>query len=319
MTTYLDFEKPIAELEGKVEELRRLAAQGAAVNLDDEVTRLEAKAAQLLREAYSKLTPWQKTQVARHPQRPHFSDYIAALVQDFTPLAGDRAFADDKAIIGGLGQFRGRPVMVIGHEKGNDTKSRLKHNFGMAMPDGYRKAVRLMTMAEKFGLPVITLVDSAGAYPGVSAEERGQAEAIARSTERCLTLGVPLISLIIGEGMSGGAIAIAAGDRVIMLEHSIYSVITPEGCSSILWRSGEKAQEAAAALKLTAQDLLALHVIDSIVPEPLGGAHRSAERAMSDAGDAVDLALVELEGIAPEALRRARREKFLSIGRVGVA
>ncbi len=319
MTTYLDFEKPIAELEGKVEELRHLAAQGAAVNVDDEVTRLETKAAQLLRETYSKLTPWQKTQVARHPQRPHFSDYIAALIQDFTPLAGDRAYADDKAIIGGLGQFRGRPVMVIGHEKGNDTKSRLKHNFGMAMPDGYRKAVRLMTMAEKFGLPVITLVDSAGAYPGVSAEERGQAEAIARSTERCLTLGVPLISLIIGEGMSGGAIAIAAGDRLIMLEHSIYSVITPEGCSSILWRSGEKAQEAAAALKLTAQDLLAIHVIDSIVPEPLGGAHRGAERVMSDAGDAVDLALVELEGIDAQDLRRARREKFLAMGRVGVA
>src|SRR5258706_1227387 len=319
MTTYLDFEKPIAELEGKVEELRHLAAQGAAVNVDDEVTRLETKAAQLLRETYSKLTPWQKTQVARHPQRPHFSDYIAALIQDFTPLAGDRAYADDKAIIGGLGQFRGRPVMVIGHEKGNDTKSRLKHNFGMAMPDGYRKAVRLMTMAEKFGLPVITLVDSAGAYPGVSAEERGQAEAIARSTERCLTLGVPLISLIIGEGMSGGAIAIAAGDRLIMLEHSIYSVITPEGCSSILWRSGEKAQEAAAALKLTAQDLLAIHVIDSIVPEPLGGAHRGAERVMSDAGDAVDLALVGLEGIDAQDLRRARREKFLAMGRVGVA
>ena len=319
MTTYLDFEKPIAELEGKVEELRHLAAQGAAVNLDDEVTRLETKATQLLRETYAKLTPWQKTQVARHPQRPHFSDYIAALIQDFTPLAGDRTFADDKAIIGGLGSFRGRPVMVIGHEKGNDTKSRIKHNFGMAMPDGYRKAVRLMTMAEKFGLPVITLVDSAGAYPGISAEERGQAEAIARSTERCLTLGVPLVSLITGEGMSGGAIAIAAGDRVIMLEHSIYSVITPEGCSSILWRSGDKAQEAAAALKLTAQDLLALRIIDTIVPEPLGGAHRGAERAISDAGDAVDLALVELDGLPPEDLRRARREKFLSMGRVGVA
>jgi acetyl-CoA carboxylase carboxyl transferase subunit alpha len=319
MTTYLDFEKPIAELEGKVEELRRLAAQGAAVNIDDEVTKLETKAAQMLRDSYSKLTPWQKTQVARHPQRPHFSDYIAALIQDFTPLAGDRAYAEDKAIIGGPGSFRGRPVMVIGHEKGNDTKSRIKHNFGMAMPDGYRKAVRLMTMAEKFGLPVITLVDSAGAYPGVSAEERGQAEAIARSTERCLTLGVPLISLIIGEGMSGGAIAIAAGDRIIMLEHSIYSVITPEGCSSILWRSGEKAQEAAAALKITAQDLLSLRIIDSIVPEPLGGAHRGAQRVMQDAGDAVDLALVELDGIPAEDLRRARREKFLAMGRVGVA
>src|SRR6185503_15016147 len=319
MTTYLDFEKPIAELEGKVEELRRLAAQGAAVNIDDEVTKLETKAATLLKDTYSKLTPWQKTQVARHPQRPHFSDYINALIQDFTPLAGDRSYADDKAIIGGPGSFRGRPVMVIGHEKGNDTKSRLKHNFGMAMPDGYRKAVRLMTMAEKFNLPVITLVDSAGAYPGVSAEERGQAEAIARSTERCLTLGVPLVSLIIGEGMSGGAIAIAAGDRVIMLEHSIYSVITPEGCSSILWRSGEKAQEAAAALKITAQDLLSLRVIDTIVPEPLGGAHRGPQRVMSDAGDAVDVALAELEGLPPEDLRRARREKFFAMGRVGVA
>ncbi len=319
MTTYLDFEKPIAELEGKVEELRRLAAQGATVNVDDEVTRLETKAAQMLRETYAKLSPWQKTQVARHPQRPHFSDYITALIQDFTPLAGDRSFADDKAIIGGLGSFRGRPVMVIGHEKGNDTKSRIKHNFGMAMPDGYRKSVRLMTMAEKFGIPVITLVDSAGAYPGISAEERGQGEAIARSTERCLTLGVPLVSLITGEGMSGGAIAIAAGDRIIMLEHSIYSVITPEGCSSILWRSGDKAPEAAAAMKLTAQDLLSLRVIDSIVPEPLGGAHRGAERVMSDAGDAVDLALVELDGIPPDDLRRARREKFLAMGRVGVA
>ncbi|MBI1213161.1 MAG: acetyl-CoA carboxylase carboxyltransferase subunit alpha [Alphaproteobacteria bacterium] len=319
MTTYLDFEKPIAELEGKVEELRRLAAQGDAVNIDDEVTKLETKAAQLLKDTYAKLTPWQKTQVARHPQRPHFSDYINTLIQDFTPLAGDRAYADDKAIIGGPGSFRGRPVMVIGHEKGNDTKSRIKHNFGMAMPDGYRKAVRLMTMAEKFGLPVVTLVDSAGAYPGVSAEERGQAEAIARSTERCLTLGVPLISVIIGEGMSGGAIAIAAGDRVIMLEHAIYSVITPEGCSSILWRSAEKAQDAAAALKITAQDLLSLRVIDSIVPEPLGGAHRGPQRVMSDAGDAIDVALAELDGIPAEDLRRARREKFLSMGRVGVA
>jgi len=319
MTTYLDFEKPIAELEGKVEELRRVAAQGEAVSIEDEVSKLEEKAAQLLRDTYAKLTPWQKTQVARHPERPHFLDYVHTLIQDFTPLAGDRAYADDKAILGGIGSFRGRPVMVIGHEKGNDTKSRLRHNFGMAMPDGYRKAVRLMTMAERFNLPVITLIDSAGAYPGISAEERGQGEAIARGTERCLTLGVPLVSVIIGEGMSGGAIAIAAGDRVIMLEHAIYSVITPEGCSSILWRSAAKAQDAAAALKITAQDLQQLRVIDSIVPEPVGGAHRHRERVMEDTGDAVDLALAELDGLSPDQLRKARWDKYLAIGRVGLA
>ncbi|MCE9522764.1 MAG: acetyl-CoA carboxylase carboxyltransferase subunit alpha [Alphaproteobacteria bacterium] len=319
MTTYLDFEKPIADLEGKVEELRRMAAAGQAVSIDDEVTKLEEKANQLLRDTYSKLTPWQKTQVARHPERPHFLDYAHALIQDFTPLAGDRAYADDKAILGGIGNFRGRSVMLIGHEKGNDTKSRLRHNFGMAMPDGYRKAVRLMSLAERFGIPVITLIDSAGAYPGISAEERGQGEAIARGTERCLTLAVPLISLIIGEGMSGGAIAIAAGDRVIMLEHSIYSVITPEGCSSILWRSGAKAQEAAAALKITAQDLFQLRIIDSIVPEPVGGAHRGRERAMEDAGDAIDLALTELDRMPPEMLKKARWDKYLAMGRVGLA
>jgi acetyl-CoA carboxylase carboxyl transferase subunit alpha len=320
MTTYLDFEKPIADLEGKVEELRRVAIQGEhPVSIDEEVSRLEAKAQQLLRDTYSRLTPWQKTQVARHPERPHFLDFVHALIQDFTPLAGDRSFADDKAILGGLGNFRGRPVMVIGHEKGNDTKSRLRHNFGMAMPDGYRKAVRLMTLAERFNLPVITLIDSAGAYPGISAEERGQAEAIARGTERCLTLGVPLISVIIGEGMSGGAIAIAAGDRVIMLEHAIYSVITPEGCSSILWRSAAKAQEAAAALKITAQDLFQLRIIDSIVPEPVGGAHRGRERAMEDAGDAIDLALTELDRMPPELLRKTRWDKYLAMGRVGLA
>jgi acetyl-CoA carboxylase carboxyl transferase subunit alpha len=320
MTTYLDFEKPIADLEGKVEELRRVAIQGEhPVSIDEEVSRLEEKAQQLLRDTYSRLTPWQKTQVARHPERPHFLDYVHALIQDFTPLAGDRAYADDKAILGGLGNFRGRPVMIIGHEKGNDTKSRLRHNFGMAMPDGYRKAVRLMTLAEKFNLPVITLIDSAGAYPGISAEERGQGEAIARGTERCLTLGVPLVSLIIGEGMSGGAIAIAAGDRVIMLEHAIYSVITPEGCSSILWRSGAKAQEAAAALKITAQDLFQLRIIDSIVPEPVGGAHRGRERAMEDAGDAIDLALTELDRMPADLLRKTRWDKYLAMGRVGLA
>jgi acetyl-CoA carboxylase carboxyl transferase subunit alpha len=318
-TTYLDFEKPIADLEGKVEELRRMAAAGQAVSIDEEVTKLEEKANQLLRDTYSKLTPWQKTQVARHPERPHFLDYAHALIQDFTLLAGDRAYADDKAILGGIGNFRGRSVMLIGHEKGNDTKSRLRHNFGMAMPDGYRKAVRLMSLAERFGIPVITLIDSAGAYPGISAEERGQGEAIARGTERCLTLGVPLISLIIGEGMSGGAIAIAAGDRVIMLEHAIYSVITPEGCSSILWKSSAKAQEAAAAMKITAQDLFQLRIIDSIVPEPVGGAHRGRERAMEDAGDAIDLALTELDRMPPELLKKTRWDKYLAMGRVGLA
>jgi acetyl-CoA carboxylase carboxyl transferase subunit alpha len=318
--TYLDFEKPIADLEGKVEELRRVATQGEhPVSIDEEVSRLEEKARALLADTYSKLTPWQKTMVARHPERPHFLDYVHALIQDFTPLAGDRSYADDKAILGGMGNFRGRSVMVIGHEKGNDTKSRLRHNFGMAMPDGYRKAVRLMTLAERFNMPVITLVDSAGAYPGISAEERGQGEAIARGTERCLTLSVPLVSVIIGEGMSGGAIAIAAGDRVIMLEHAIYSVITPEGCSSILWRSGAKAQEAAAALKITAQDLQQLRIIDSIVAEPIGGAHRGRDRAIEDTGDAIDLALTELEALTPEALRKQRWDKYLAMGRVGLA
>jgi acetyl-CoA carboxylase carboxyl transferase subunit alpha len=318
-TTYLDFEKPIAELEGKVEELRRLAATGDSGSITEEVSKLEDKAQQLLRDTYAKLTPWQKTQVARHPERPHFLDYAHALIQDFTPLAGDRAYADDKAILGGLGNFRGRPVMVIGHEKGNDTKSRLRHNFGMAMPDGYRKAIRLMTMAERFNLPIITLVDTSGAYPGVSAEERGQAEAIARSTERCLTLSVPIVSVIIGEGGSGGAVALATADRVIMLEHSVYSVISPEGCSSILWKSSTKAQDAAAAMKLTAQDLFQLRVIDLVVPEPVGGAHRGRERAMEDAGDAVDLALTELDGMPADVLRKTRWDKYLAIGRVGLA
>jgi acetyl-CoA carboxylase carboxyl transferase subunit alpha len=319
-TTYLDFEKPIADLEAKVEELRRVATQGDhPVSIDEEVSRLEDKARQLLTETYANLSAWQKTQVARHPERPHFLDYTHALIQDFTPLAGDRCYADDKAILGGLGNFRGRPVMVIGHEKGNDTKSRLRHNFGMAMPDGYRKAIRLMTMAERFNLPVITLVDTSGAYPGVSAEERGQAEAIARSTERCLTLGVPIVSVIIGEGGSGGAVAIATADRVLMLEHSIYSVISPEGCSSILWKSASKAQDAAAAMKITAQDLFQLRIIDSIVAEPVGGAHRGRDRIIEDAGDAIDLALTELDTLSPEALRKTRWEKYLAMGRVGLA
>jgi acetyl-CoA carboxylase carboxyl transferase subunit alpha len=326
MTTYLDFEKPIADLEGKIEELRRVAAQGdTTVSIEDEVSKLELKANQLLRDTYAKLTPWQKTQVARHPERPHFLDYVHSLFQDFTPLAGDRAYADDKAILGGLASFRGRSVMVIGHEKGNDTKSRLHHNFGMAMPDGYRKAIRLMTMAERFNLPVVTLVDTSGAYPGLSAEERGQGEAIARSTERCLTLGVPLVSVIIGEGGSGGAVALATADRVLMLEHSVYSVISPEGCSSILGKSKLGAppsftpQDAAIAMKVTAQDLFQLRIIDSIIAEPVGGAQRGRQQAMEDAGDAVDLALTELEGIPPEPLRKARWDKYLAMGRVGLA
>jgi acetyl-CoA carboxylase carboxyl transferase subunit alpha len=318
MLTYLDFEKPVAELDGKIEELRRLAAADAAMDIKDEVGKLETKSAQMVRELYAKLTPWQKTLVARHPNRPHFNDYVRELIADFTPLAGDRAFAEDNAIIGGLGSFRGRPVMVIGHEKGNDTKSRLKHNFGMAQPDGYRKAIRLMTTAEKFDLPVITLVDTPGAYPGISAEERGQAEAIARSTERCLTLGVPIVSAIVGEGGSGGAVALATADRVIMLEHSIYSVISPEGCASILWHSAEKAQDAAAAMKVTAQDLLGFKVIDQILPEPVGGAHRDAVRMIADVGDAIEGALNELAGLDAEMLRNARAEKFLAIGRTGL-
>lgn len=325
MMTYLDFEKPIADIEGKIQELKRVAAEGEAISIEDEVSKLEQRALELLRDTYAKLTPWQKTQVARHPERPHFLDYVHALFQDFTPLAGDRAFADDKAILGGLGSFRGRSVMVIGHEKGNDTKSRLHHNFGMAMPDGYRKAIRLMTMAERFNLPVVTLVDTSGAYPGMSAEERGQGEAVARSTERCLTLGVPLVSVIIGEGGSGGALALAAGDRVLMLEHSVYAVISPEGCSSILGKSKLGAppsftpQDAAVAMKVTAQDLLQLRIIDSIIPEPVGGAQRGRAQVMEDAGDAIDLALTQLEGIPPEPLRKARWDKYLAMGRVGLA
>lgn len=316
MLTYLDFEKPVAELDGKIEELRRLAAADAAMDIKDEVAKLETKSSQLVRDLYGKLNAWQKTLVARHPNRPHFTDYVRDLIADFTPLAGDRVFAEDNAVIGGLGSFRGRPVMVIGHEKGNDTKSRLKHNFGMAQPDGYRKAIRLMTMAEKFGLPVVTLVDTPGAYPGVSAEERGQAEAIARSTERCLTLGVPIVSAIVGEGGSGGAVALATADRVIMLEHSIYSVISPEGCASILFRSAEKAQEAATAMKVTAQDLIQFKVIDRILPEPVGGAHRDQARMIAAVGDAIEDALRELDGIDGESLRKLRAEKYLQIGRM---
>ncbi len=311
----LDFEKPIAELEGKIEELRHLA--GGDVNIADEVGRLQAKVDKLLRSTYAKLTPWQKTQVARHPERPHALDYIRALIEDFTPLAGDRCFGEDRAIVGGLGRFRGSTVMVIGNEKGSDTESRLKHNFGMAKPEGYRKARRLMEMAGRFGVPVLTLVDTAGAYPGVDAEARGQAEAIARSIEACLDIRVPLISVVIGEGGSGGAIALAAGNAVLMLEHAIYSVISPEGCASILWRSGEAAKDAAEALRLTAQDLHKLGVIDQVVPEPLGGAHRNPDLTFKTLSLAIDSALRDLAGVEGGVLRARRREKFLQMGRTG--
>lgn len=315
MQAFLDFEAPVAELEGKIAELRALAQGDASVSIADEVKSLEKKAAKNLADLYASLEPWQKSQVARHPDRPHALDYIKALITDFVPLAGDRKFAEDEALVGGLGRFRGRGVVVIGQEKGNDTQSRLKHNWGMAKPEGYRKAVRLMETADRFGLPVITLVDTSGAYPGVDAEERGQAEAIARSTDCCLSLGVPLVSLIIGEGGSGGAIAIATGNSVLMLEHAIYSVISPEGAASILWRDAARAKDAAAALKITAQDLKKLGVIDEIIPEPLGGAHRKPEAAIAAGGDAVVRALQALEGVSPDVLRTQRREKFLGIGR----
>jgi len=318
MNTYLDFEKPIAELEGKIKELRHLS-DGGGVNIVDEITRLQGKVDRLLRQTYGKLTPWQKTQVARHPDRPHFSDHVARLVDDFTPLAGDRTFAEDPAIIGGLGRFRGRSVMIMGHEKGADTDERIAHNFGMARPEGYRKAARLMRLAERFQIPVITLVDTPGAYPGIGAEERGQAEAIARSTETCLDLRVALISAIIGEGGSGGAIALAAANSVLMLEHAIYSVISPEGCASILWRSGERAEDAADALKLTAEDLLKFGVIDRIVPEPMGGAHRDPTVAIDAMGDAIEATLDELVKLPGGELHTRRREKFLEIGGAGIA
>ena len=314
MSTYLEFEKPIAELESKILELKHLS-DGGGVNIADEVARLQAKLELLLQQTYGRLTPWQKTQVARHPDRPHFSAYVEALIDDFTPLAGDRAFADDKAVIGGLGRFGGRSVMVIGHEKGGDTDERVAHNFGMARPEGYRKATRLMRLADRFRLPVITLVDTPGAYPGVGAEERGQAEAVARSIETCLELRVPLISAVIGEGGSGGAIALAVANHVIMLEHAIYSVISPEGCASILWRDAERAEDAANALKLTAQDLEKLGVIDRVVPEPLGGAHRDPKAMIATVGEALGEALVALDGIPPGEIRKRRRDAFLEMGR----
>ena len=313
--TYLDFEKPIAELESKVGDLKAMAATGGGVSIGEEIRRLEVKSKAALVETYSKLTPWQKAQVARHPERPHSLEVIAGLVEDFTQLSGDRYFAEDAAIVGGIGRFRGRSVMVIGHEKGSDTESRIKHNFGMAMPEGYRKAVRLMDMAEKFNLPVITLVDTAGAYPGIAAEERGQAEAIARSTDCCLRLGVPIVSVILGEGGSGGAIAIATANHIIMLEHAIYSVISPEGAASIIWRDSAKREEAATAMKITAQDLLGLRVIDEIVKEPVGGAHRDPASAIRSIGDAVASALADFDGKTAAEIRKARADRFLAIGR----
>lgn len=314
---FLDFERPVAELESKIEELRHLSTNGD-LNIADGVGRLESTANRLLRQTYSRLTPWQKVQVARHPERPHCLDYIAGLITEFVPLAGDRAFAEDAAIVGGIGRFRERSVLVIGTEKGADTESRIKRNFGMARPEGYRKARRLMRLAERFGLPVLTFVDTAGAYPGLDAEARGQAEAIARAIETCLDIKVPLVAAIIGEGGSGGAIALAAGNRVLMLEHAIYSVISPEGCASILWRSGEQAQEAAEALRLTAQDLQRLGVVDRIVPEPLGGAHRSPKEAVERLGEALDEALRPLLGLDRSTLREQRREKFLAMGAHGL-
>jgi acetyl-CoA carboxylase carboxyl transferase subunit alpha len=314
MPTYLDFEKPIAELEGKIEELRHLDT-GGDVNIAEEVGKLQTKADRLLAQTYGKLTAWDKVQVARHPERPHAIDYINRLIEDFTPLAGDRAFAEDAAIVGGLGRFRHRSVMVIGNEKGSDTESRVRHNFGMARPEGYRKARRLMELADHFRLPVLTLVDTAGAYPGVGAEERGQAEAIARSIEACLSLRVPFVAAIVGEGGSGGAIALAGANRILMMEHAIYSVISPEGCASILWRDGDAAQQAAEALKLTAQHLLKMKVIDGIVKEPTGAAHRNRDAAIDSLGDAIAKALDETVGMDGGALRAQRREKFLEMGK----
>jgi len=315
MRTYLDFEKPVAELEAKVEELRRMGEASDAVAISEDVTRLEEKASQALSEIYAALTPWQKTQVARHPQRPHFELFREGLITDFTAFAGDRSFGEDEAIVGGFGRFRGEPVCVIGQEKGSDTQSRIRHNFGMARPEGYRKAVRLMELADRFSLPVLSFVDTAGAYPGIEAEERGQAEAIARSTEACLALGTPNITLVIGEGGSGGAIAIASTNKVLMLEHAIYSVISPEGAASILWRDSARAQDAATNMKITAQDLLRFGVIDRIVKEPLGGAHRDVDAVIASSGDAIAAALADLAGMDAQALREHRAEKFLAIGR----
>jgi acetyl-CoA carboxylase carboxyl transferase subunit alpha len=316
MRSYLDFEKPVAELEAKVEELRALQATGNALAIGDEIARLESKAALALDDLYAQLTPWQKTQVARHPQRPHCVDYVAALITDFSPLAGDRKFGDDDAIVGGFGRFNGESICVIGHEKGSTTEGRIKHNFGMARPEGYRKAVRLMEMADRFDIPVLALVDTAGAYPGIEAEERGQAEAIARSTEACLVLGVPNVAVILGEGGSGGAIAIAAANKVLMLEHAVYSVISPEGAASILWRDTAKAQEAATNMKITADDLMRFGVIDEIIREPKGGAHRDPRATVKAVGAAVAAALRSLTQMDRSAVQAHRQDKFLAIGRL---
>jgi acetyl-CoA carboxylase carboxyl transferase subunit alpha len=315
MRSYLDFEQPVAELDAKVEELRALASGDSAAAIGEEISRLEAKAAQTLKDLYAELTPWQKTQVARHPERPHSLDYVGRLVTDFVPLSGDRKYGEDSAIVGGFGRFRGESICVLGHEKGSSTESRLKHNFGMARPEGYRKAERLMQMADRFGIPVLSLVDTAGAYPGIGAEERGQAEAIARSTDASLRLGVPNVAVIIGEGGSGGAIAIASANRVLMLEHAIYSVISPEGAASILWRDTAKAQEAATGMRITAEDMMRFGIIDQIVTEPPGGAHRDPAATITSTGEAIANALSELAGLDRETVRRLRREKFLAIGR----
>ncbi|MAC79320.1 MAG: acetyl-CoA carboxylase carboxyl transferase subunit alpha [Rhodobacteraceae bacterium] len=319
MTQYLDFEKPLAEIEGKAEELRALARTNEGMDVASEASALDTKAAAMLVDLYKDLSPWRKCQVARHPDRPHCRDYIDALFNEYTPLAGDRNFADDHAVMGGLARLDDRPVMVIGHEKGSDTKARIEHNFGMARPEGYRKAIRLMQMADKFGIPVVTLVDTPGAYPGKGAEERGQSEAIARSTETCLRIGVPLVSVIIGEGGSGGAVAFATANRVAMLQHSVYSVISPEGCASILWKDAEKMKEAAEALRLTAQDLMKLGVIDRIIDEPGGGAHRHPETAIASVGKAITAMLGEFEGQDRAEIVRDRRTKFLKMGDRGLA
>jgi len=314
MVSFLDFEKPIAALEARITELRETAATGE-LDIDAEIAKLQQRAQKMLKDSYAKLTPWQKTQVARHPERPHFKHYVAGIFEEFIPLAGDRAFADDQAILGGFAKLGKRRVMVIGHEKGDDTASRLKHNFGMGKPEGYRKAIRLMELADRFGLPVVTLVDTSGAFPGVQAEERGQAEAIARSTEACLALGVPMVAAIVGEGGSGGAIALAAANRVLMFEHAVYSVISPEGCASILWRTAEKASDAATAMQVTAQDLKGLGVIDRIVPEPVGGAHRDSVAAIASLRGAITEELDSLVSLDAKALRKDRAVKFLNMGR----